>query len=150
MSHTYVDCLIHAVFSTRNRQPLIDGAWRGQLYGMIGGIARDRGFPVLIVGGIADHIHVLFSLPARVALANAMRALKSVSSTWVNDNHFRDRSFAWQEGYGAFSVGLSARQGTIAYIRDQAEHHEERGFQDEFRDFLRRHGVSWDERHIWG
>jgi putative transposase len=150
MSHTYVDCLVHAVFSTRGRQPSIADAWRSQLHGMIGGIARDRGFPTLVVGGIADHVHLLFSLPANVALAQAMRVLKSTSSTWVNDTYFPDRAFAWQEGYGAFSVGLSAREATTAYIRSQAEHHRTRGFQDEFRDFLKRHGVAWDERYIWG
>ena len=150
MSHTYVNCLIHCVFSTRNRKPLIADGWRDQLHAMLGGIARERGFPSLIVGGIEDHVHVLLSLPARLALADAMRILKSTSSTWVNDTYFSDRSFAWQEGYGAFSVGLTARDATIAYIRHQVKHHQKCGFQDEFREFLARHGIVYDEQHVWG
>jgi putative transposase len=150
MSHTYVTCLIHVVFSTRNRQPMIADGWRDRLHAMLGGISRDRGFPALTVGGIADHVHALISLPGRMALAEAMRTLKATSSTWVNNTFFTDRRFAWQEGYGAFSVGLAARDATIAYIRGQVEHHRERGFQEEFREFLARHGITWDERYVWG
>ena len=150
MSHTYATCLIHVVFSTRNRQPLIADAWRDRLHTMLGGIARDRGFPTLTVGGVEDHVHALIALPTNMALADAMRTFKATSSTWVNSTFFPDRSFAWQEGYGAFSVGLSARDATIAYIRGQVEHHRERSFQDEFRDFLTRHGVEWNERYVWG
>jgi len=150
MSHTYVDCLIHVVFSTRDRRPIIAEPWRDRLHAMIGGIARDRRFPALMVGGVEDHVHALISLPASIALADAMRTLKATSSTWVNDTFFADRSFAWQEGYGAFGVGLSARDATIAYIRDQVGHHRHRGFQEEFREFLERHGIAWDERRALG
>ncbi len=150
MSHTYVNCLIHTVFSTRNRQSLIADAWRERLHAILGGIARERGFPALMVGGIDDHVHLLISQPANSSLADSMRVLKATSSTWVNDTFFPDRRFGWQEGYGAFSVGLSARDATVDYIRNQVEHHRERGFQDEFRDFLARHKVTWDERYVWG
>ena len=150
MSHTYVNCLIHVVFSTRNRQLFIADAWRNRLHAMMGGIARDRGFPALIVGGVSDHAHLLLSLPAKIALSDAVRIIKSTSSTWVNDTYFSDRSFAWQEGYGACSVGLSSRDATITYIRNQEVRHRSYGFQDEFRDFLKRHEVTWDERYIWG
>jgi len=79
-----------------------------------------------------------------------MRLLKSTSSNWINDTYFPDRSFAWQHGYGAFSVGLSVRDATVAYIRNQATHHQQLSFQDEFRDFLTRHGITWNEQYIWG
>jgi REP element-mobilizing transposase RayT len=150
MSHTYLTCLIHVVFSTRNRRPLIAEGWRDRLHAMLGGIARDRGFPTVTVGGVEDHVHALISLPATLTLADAMRTLKATSSSWVNSTFFPDRRFAWQEGYGAFSIGLSARDATVAYIRGQVEHHRERSFQDEFRDFLTRHGIACDERYLWG
>jgi REP element-mobilizing transposase RayT len=150
MSHTYVNCLIHVVFSTRERRPLIAEAWRDRLQAMIGGIARDRRLPALMVGGVEDHVHALTSLPADIALAEAMRVLTATSSRWINDMFFPERSFAWQEGYGAFSIGLSARDATIAYIRDQVEHHRHRGFPDELREFLERHGIAWGERRALG
>ncbi len=79
-----------------------------------------------------------------------MRLLKSNSSKWVNDTFFPDRTFAWQDGYGAFSIAQSQVDATVAYIRGQAEHHQTRSFQDEFRDFLTRQGLAWDERYVWG
>jgi putative transposase len=151
MPHTYVSSLLHVVFSTYQRQPIIAIAWRERLHEMLGGIARERGFPALIVGGTNDHVHALLSMPSRLSLAEVMRTFKATSSAWVNDTFFPgDRSFAWQEGYGAFGVGLAARDATIEYIRNQEEHHRERGFQDEFRDFLARHGITCDERYAWG
>ena len=150
MPHTYVSSLLHVVFSAHQRKPLIANAWRERLHEMLGGIARERGFPALIVGGTDDHVHALLSMPSRLSLAEVMRTFKATSSAWVNDTHFPGRSFAWQEGYGAFGVGLAARDATIAYIRNQEEHHRERGFQDEFRDFLARHGIVYDEQHACG
>jgi putative transposase len=150
MPHTYVNTLVHVVFSTAHRDPLIADAWRNRLHDMMGGIARERGFPPLAVGGTADHVHALLSLPARLSLAEAMRTFKATSSGWINDTIIPQRSFRWQEGYGAFSVGLAARDATIAYIHNQQEHHRACGFQDEFRDFLARHGIACDERHAWG
>jgi putative transposase len=150
MPHTYVSSLLHVVFSTRQRQPFITKAWHERLHEMLGGIARERGFPALIVGGTDDHVHALLSMPSRLSLAEVMRTFKATSSGWVNDTFFPDRSFAWQEGYGAFGVGLAARDATIEYIRNQEAHHRERGFQDEFRDFLARHGIACDEQHAWG
>jgi putative transposase len=150
MAHTYVSTLVHVVFSTAHREPIISEVWRQRLHQMMGGIARERGFPALAVGGTADHVHGLLSLPARLSLADVMRTLKSTSSTWINDTFFPQRTFRWQEGYGAFGVGLAARDATIAYILNQENHHRAFGFQDEFRDFLARHEITCDERHAWG
>jgi putative transposase len=148
MSHTYISSLIHCVFSTKNRRDLIAEEIRPQLWAFIGGIARKNGFKALIVGGIANHVHVLLSLPAVLPLSKAMQLIKGASSHWMNENHTRD--FAWQEGYGAFTVGISQKDQTISYIRRQPEHHKKRSFEEEFVTFLKKHGVEYDPQHVWG
>ena len=148
MSHTYVSSLIHCVFSTKNRRDLIAEEIQPQLWAFVGGIARRNGFKALIVGGIANHVHVLLSLPATLPLAKAMQLIKGASSHWMNENHTRD--FAWQEGYGAFTVGISQKDQTISYIRQQPEHHKKRSFEEEFVTFLKKHGVEYDPQHVWG
>jgi putative transposase len=148
MSHTYISSLIHCVFSTKNRRDLIAEEIQPQLWAFIGGIARKNSFKALIVGGIANHVHVLLSLPAALPLSKAMQLIKGASSHWMNENHTRD--FAWQEGYGAFTVGISQKDQTISYIRRQPEHHKKRSFEEEFVTFLKKHGVEYDPQHVWG
>jgi putative transposase len=148
MSHTYISNLIHCVFSTKNRRDLIAEEIQPQLWAFIGGIARKNSFKALIVGGIANHVHVLLSLPAVLPLSKAMQLIKGASSHWMNENHTRD--FAWQEGYGAFTVGISQKDQTISYIRRQPEHHKKRSFEEEFVTFLKKHGVEYDPQHVWG
>jgi putative transposase len=148
MSHTYVSGLIHCVFSTKNRRDLIAEKVQPQLWAFLGGIARKNGFKAVIVGGTANHAHVLLSLPATLPLAKAMQLIKGASSHWMNENH--TKNFAWQEGYGAFTVGISQRDQTISYIRGQAEHHRKRSFEEEFLTFLKKHGVEYDPQHVWG
>ena len=113
---------------------------------MIGGIARHRGYPALAVGGVADHVHALLVIPADVSVAKTMQVLKATSSKWVNETIRPAIPFAWQSGYGAFSVGISHRDATITYIAHQEEHHRTRSFQDEFAEFLARHGIEQDPR----
>ena len=148
MSHTYVVLLVHCVFSTKNRRPLISEDMQPRLWSFIGGIARKNGFKALVVGGAADHLHVLLSLPATVPLAKAVQIVKGASSHWMNDT--LKKGFAWQEGYGAFTIGISQKLGTVAYIQSQAEHHRKRNFQEEFLAFLRKHNVEYDPRYVWG
>lgn len=114
----------------------------------MGGIARKNGFKALIVGGMENHAHVLLSLPAQMPLAKAMQLIKGASSHWMNEKH--GKGFAWQEGYGAFTVGISQKDDTIAYIQSQAEHHRKRSFEDEFVAFLKKHQVEYDPRYVWG
>ena len=104
----------------------------------------------LAVGGVEDHVHVLLSLPSTIAVAKAVQLLKSGSSLWVHKTFPADRAFAWQEGYGAFSLGVSQVEQTKRYIESQSKHHLKTTFQDEFRAFLKRHGMDWDERYVWG
>ena len=148
MSHTYVSGLFHCVFSTKERCGLIPPARQTDLWSYLGGIARKNGFKAIAVGGTDDHVHVLLSLPSTMSLAKAVQLLKGGSSKWMNDSGAT--GFAWQQGYGAFSIGISQQAATIAYIRSQATHHHKRGFDEEFLAFLRKHRVEYDPRFVLG
>ena len=148
MSHTYVSSLVHCVFSTKRRQKLIAKEIQPRLWEFISGIARKNQFKALIVGGIEDHAHALLSLPATMPLAKAMQLLKGASSHWMNEKHVK--GFAWQEGYGAFTVGISQQADTVAYIKNQADHHRRRGFEEEFLAFLKKHAIDFDPKFVLG
>ena len=150
MPHSYASVLMHCVFSTKERRKLIDVELRERLWPFIGGGARENGMKALAVGGVEDHAHVLLSLPATIPVAKAVQLIKGGSSKWVHETFPERRGFAWQEGYGAFSVSISHVGDTIAYIQNQAEHHRSTSFEDEYRAFLRKHAIEFDERHVWG
>jgi len=103
----------------------------------------------LVIGGVEHHVHLLLSLPSTQAIATAIQLIKGGSSKWVHDTFAAHRNFAWQEGYGTFSIGISQVEDTIAYIESQAEHHRKKTFQEEFLAFLKRHGIEFDERYVW-
>ena len=136
------------MFSTKLRRKLLPAETQEQLWAYLGGIARQNGFKTLIVGGTEDHVHILLSLPATMPVAKAVQLLKGGSSKWMTENHAKD--FAWQEGYGAFTVGVSQKADTIAYIRNQREHHRKRSFEEEFVVFLQKHGIEYDPKYVWG
>ncbi|MCH8852208.1 MAG: transposase [Planctomycetes bacterium] len=115
----------------------------------IGGIVRELGRTAIAVGGTADHVHVLLRLPPSVSIADAMRVVKTNSSRWVHETSPNCRSFAWQTGYGAFSVSESNRQRVSDYIANQENHHRRTSFQEEYLAFLRRHGIDYDERFVF-
>jgi REP element-mobilizing transposase RayT len=108
----------------------------------ISAASRENEIPILAVGGVADHVHLLISLPRTISIAKAVQLLKSGSSKWVHENFPGSRSFAWQEGYGAFSVGVSQRAATEKYIQTQAAHHKRISFADELKKFLAVHGMD--------
>ncbi len=141
MSHRYASLLVHSVFSTKNREPLIPEHMKTKLWAYIGGIARTNKFKALAVGGMPDHVHALLSIPATITVAKALQLIKGGSSMWMND-HSLKRSFAWQDSYGAFSIGISQVEGTIRYINTQEQHHARTSFKDEFRRFLKAHGLE--------
>lgn len=118
------------------------------VWSYLGGIARSNGFKLLAAGGTDNHVHVLVSLPATLPLAKAIQLLKGGSSKWINDSGAA--GFAWQEGYGAFSVGVSQLAATIGYINSQTEHHHKRGFEEEFAAFLNKHGIAYDAKYVLG
>jgi len=115
----------------------------------MGGIARENRMKALVIGGVEDHVHLLLRPPSTLAIAKAIQLIKGGSSRWVHDTFPEYGDFAWQEGYGAFSIGISQMEGTISYIQSQAEHHRKKTFQEEFLAFLKRHGIEYDERYIW-
>lgn len=147
MSQTFTQLFYHIVFSTKHREPLIAPAWRPDLHAYIGGIVRNRKGELLAAGGVPDHIHLLARLPATLTLADVVRDIKCVSSLWRHD--LGDHAFAWQGGYGAFTVSKSAVGAVTHYIDTQEEHHRRQTFQQEFVELLNRHGVEYDERYLW-
>ena len=151
MSHTYISALFHCVFSTKDRAPLISVTLAKRLFPYMGGIAREHDIKLLEIGGIENHVHFLISLPSVLSVAKAMQLIKGGSSKWVHetfDNEYKE--FAWQEGYGAFSIGVSQFERTGAYIRNQEVHHQEKSFEQEFRAILQKHWISYDEEHVFG
>ena len=149
MAHTYCSSLFHCVFSTKERCKLISPEIQDRLWAYLGGVAREHEMKALAVGGMEDHVHILLSLPSSIAIAKGMREIKSGSSRWMHET-CRLRSFDWQEGYGAFSIGMSQVNATLAYIARQKQHHRKRDFQAEFLAFLKKHRIEDDPRYVWG
>lgn len=150
MPHSYSSSLFHVVFSTHERRNTIHEEFREKLWAYLGGIARKNGMKAIAVGGTGDHLHVLLSIPTTIALAKAVQSIKGGSSKWIHDHYPQQRMFAWQEGYGAFSVGISQVDETVAYILNQEKHHKRRTFQGEFLAFLKKHKIEYDPRYVWG
>jgi len=143
--HSFTRCLFHCVWSTKNREPYLTPDLRDRLWPYLGGIAKQNQIKMLAIGGAVDHVHILLSLPATLAVAKAMQLLKGNSSKWIRETFPKMHSFAWQEGYGAFSVSISGVEPTIAYVRTQTEHHRKRSFREEFASMLRKHGLAYEE-----
>jgi REP element-mobilizing transposase RayT len=131
MSHSYVSNLMHCTFSTKERYPFIDSNLQSRLWPYLGGIARENRMKAVAIGGTADHVHALLSLPSMMSFAKAVQLTKGGSSKWVHDS-LPNKKFEWQEGYGAFSVSASQVPKTIAYINNQQEHHRKKTYQEEF------------------
>ncbi|MDA8429783.1 MAG: IS200/IS605 family transposase [Geobacteraceae bacterium] len=148
MPSTHLSLHYHVVFSTKERHPLIDQAWRVRLHAYLGGVIRDLGGVPECVGGIADHVHLLIGLKATHRLCDVIREVKVSSSKWVHEA-IGLREFAWQDGYGAFTVSENRREAIQLYIQNQEAHHQARRFQDEYLAFLRQAGVEFDERYVW-
>jgi REP element-mobilizing transposase RayT len=149
MPHSYISCHIHYIFSTKDRLKLISPDIKERLWAYMGGIARENKMIALSVGGTSDHVHILLNIPSTMSTAKAIQLIKGGSSKWVNDTFKTSQQFAWQEGYGAFSVSISGINDTIAYIQSQEEHHKKRTFQEEYIAFLKKHGINYDERYLW-
>jgi REP element-mobilizing transposase RayT len=148
MPSTHLSLHYHLVFSTKDRAPTIVAAWRERLHAYIGGIVRNVDGVPEAIGGVADHVHLLIGLRATARLADVMRDLKAGSARWVHDE-IRERAFAWQEGYGAFTVSASQRDEVREYIAWQEEHHRKRTFQEEYVELVQRSGVEYDGRYLW-
>ena len=142
--HSFNSCLMHCVFSTKVRRPLLTTAIRERLWPYLGGIARANDMKALAIGGVADHVHLLLSLPATLSVSKAMQLMKGNASKWLRESfpELRQHDFSWQEGFGAFSIGISGVEDTIRYIHTQEEHHLKRSYQEELEVFLTKHGYD--------
>ena len=146
MAQTHARLWVHVVFSTKDRRPLLRAEIRSDLFNYIAGIVREFDGTPVIVNGVADHVHMLFSLPPKMSLAEALRIIKARSSSWVRRT---SPTFAWQPGYGAFTVSQSDLDEVKQYVVDQEHHHRRVQFQDEFLSLLKKHGIEYDEQYLW-
>ena len=150
MAQSLAKILLHVVFSTKDRQPFSrDKPIRAELHRYHGGILENLGCQPLIIGGVEDHVHLLFVLSRTSAAAEIIKEVKRSSSVWLKRRSPDLAEFAWQSGYGVFSIGFSQVEAVRAYIARQEEHHRKASFQDEFRELLRRYEITFDERYVW-
>jgi len=147
MSHTSGNILLHFIFSTRERQPLIKSEFRDDLFAYLGGIVREMNCTALIINGTNDHVHMLIRVRPVHSAADIARIVKTNSSRWIREKHAAH--FAWQTGYGVFSVSESNVDAVTKYIAVQEEHHKARSFQEEYVAFLKKNHVEYDARYIW-
>lgn len=148
MPSTHLSLHVHVVFSTKNRYPFITDEWRERLHAFLGGAIRTAGCIPECIGGTADHVHLLIGIRATHGLADIVRDIKHASSKWAHES-IGSKKFAWQDGYGAFTVGASQLEATKEYIRNQAEHHRKRTFEDEYVDFLKSERVDYEPKYLW-
>jgi REP element-mobilizing transposase RayT len=140
---TYLSLHYHLVFGTKNREPIIAAGWRPRLHEYLGGTIKGLGGVAEGVGGVADHVHLLVGLRATHRLADVLRELKKASSAWVHDT-IGLRAFQWQDGYAAFTVSATARDGVRRYIANQEEHHAVISSRDELIELLAKAGIEYD------
>ena len=140
---------VHLVFSTKYRQPLITDPVRDALHAYMATVLKNIGCAPVLINSVEDHIHILFDLARTVSISQAVEEVKKSSSKWIKTQGTEFASFAWQAGYGAFAVSESNVPAVRNYIARQQEHHRRKSFQDEYRVFLERHGVAYDEQYVW-
>jgi putative transposase len=150
MANTYSSLHYHIIFSTKNRGKRISKEIEERVWAYVGGVARAHKMTALQIGGVEDHIHALVTAPATLSPSQIAQFLKGDSSKWIHEEFPALRDFAWQDGYGGFTVSKSNLAEVIRYIKGQREHHRKRTFQEEYREFLERHGIEYDERFLWG
>ncbi len=147
MAHSFSRNHIHLIFSTKDRRNIIAKQWQPRLWAYLAGICKNHEMILVAVGGTENHAHILYHLPPKLALAKAVLLLKTNSSKWMNEQGI---DFSWQEGYGAFSVSSSNLDQVTRYIQNQEAHHRKTSFEEEFRALLRKHGVEYDPKYIFG
>ena len=150
MANTDTSLHYHIIFSTKNRVARLTRDIEQRLWAYLGGIVRKHKMTALQVGGIEDHIHALVLAPPTYAPSQIAQFLKGDSSKWIHEEFRTLRDFTWQDGYGAFTVSQSNLPEVIRYIQNQREHHRKKTFQEEYLEFLQKHGVEYDERYLWG
>ena len=147
MSHTHTSLLIHIVFSTQGHLSLLTKDVRPELFAYMAGLVKEKKGKPIIINGVDDHVHMLVALPPDISVSEAMRFVKANSSRWMKE-HF-GKPFAWQKGFGAFSVSRSNMDTVAKYIRDQEAHHRKFDFRGEYVSLLDKNGVEYDEQYLW-
>ena len=149
MPGTFSQILFHVVYSTRHREPWISPEWAGRLYEYVGGIIREEKGVLYDMGGMEDHVHMQLRWRTDRAVSDLMRVVKAKSSKWIHETIPNTSAFAWQEGYGIFSVSSSQKEAVSKYIARQREHHAGEDYKSEYLKLLRAHGIEFDERHVF-
>ena len=149
MPQSLSNVLVHLVFSTKDRHPYLTPEIREDLFPYAGGILRSLKCPLLQIGGVQDHVHLLFQLPRTMTLAKVVEEVKTGTSKWMKTKGSAFAGFSWQAGYAAFSVCASHSNDVIRYIQTQEEHHRKFSFQEELRSLMREAGIEIDERYVW-
>jgi REP element-mobilizing transposase RayT len=149
MGNTYTSLHYHFVFSTKHRDPWISEEIEASVWAFLGGIARENRLKPILIGGMPDHIHMAVGAPPNLTISDALKQIKGGSSKWMKDTFPRMGKFAWQDGYGAFSVSKSAMPQLTKYIETQRKHHRKATFQEEFIALLEKHEIEYDEQYLW-
>ena len=149
MPQSLSNILIHVIWSTKDRHPWLERGIREKTHAFLAGAVRQCNCEAYRVGGVADHVHLAVRLSRTLSVADLVKEIKVASSKWVKGQDTTVSDFSWQLGYGAFSVGMSQKETLLHYIDTQEEHHRTRTFQNEYRDFLQKYGIDYDERYIW-
>jgi putative transposase len=149
MPQSLVKLLIHVVFSTKNRADLIVPEIENGLFGYLHGIVENNKSKLILANGTANHVHLLISLGKIISVSELVGDIKRSSSVWIKTQSSQFKSFQWQEGYGAFSVGQSQVGEVMKYIANQKEHHKKKSFENEMREFYRKYEMDFEERYVW-
>ena len=148
MTHTYSSMLFHVVWSTKQRQHFIFPEIKNRLYGYIRQIAKDQKATIIVMNGMPEHIHLLLSIKPNMCLAKLICQIKTTSSKWMRTSFKENMEFGWQDGYAAFSIGLSTLSAVKNYIQNQEEHHKKQSFEEEFLLFLKAHSIEYDPKFV--
>ena len=149
MPQSLCKVILHIIFSTKNREPWLDSDVRPRMHAYVATICRDLAAEFVHVGGMADHVHVVITLPRTLSQAELIEQIKKTCSKWIKALEARYRGFSWQRGYSALSVSPNQLEAVLKYVDTQQEHHRTRTFREEYRELFRRHGVGCDERYVW-
>jgi REP element-mobilizing transposase RayT len=149
MGHTYTSLLTHIIFSTKDRFPALDADIRDDVERYACGVGRNIGVKTIAIKSVADHIHALVELASTASVSEIVGKLKANTSRYIHERWPARSRFAWQQGYGAFSVSRSGVDAVVRYIANQEEHHRKRTFQEEYLGFLKRYEIAYDERYLW-
>jgi putative transposase len=149
MANTNIQIHIHTVFSVQNRESLIKDEWKDELYKYITGIIQNQQHKLIAINGMPDHVHILFGMKPTQSLSDLLQDIKGNSSKWINEKKLAKGKFSWQEGYGAFSYSKSQLKQVIHYIEKQEEHHQNKSFVEEYKEFLTAFDIEYNEKYIF-